>query len=76
VANLLATDQIQFGDMIVADWDAAEQIIAFHREGQGAFMPMNVRRHARSAAVRAGASTSEEEKIRAASMSLETVLTR
>jgi ATP-dependent Clp protease ATP-binding subunit ClpB len=76
LANLLATDQIRFGDMIVADWDETEQCIAFHREGQGAFMPVAARRQPRTAAARAAACTSEEEKIKIASMPLETVLTR
>jgi ATP-dependent Clp protease ATP-binding subunit ClpA len=75
LANLLATDQIRFGDMVVVDWDDADQTIAFHREGQGAFLPANPRRQARTAAVRAAASTLEEEKIRVASMELETLLT-
>ncbi|HET6142163.1 MAG TPA: AAA family ATPase [Candidatus Acidoferrales bacterium] len=51
LANLLPTDQIRFGDMIVADWDDTEQCIAFHREGQGASMPVNPRRQARTAAL-------------------------
>jgi ATP-dependent Clp protease ATP-binding subunit ClpA len=76
LANLLSTDQIRFGDMIVADWDDAEQCIAFHREGQGAFMPANTRRQSRTAAARASSCTLEEEKIRVAAMGLETVLTR
>jgi ATP-dependent Clp protease ATP-binding subunit ClpB len=76
LANLLASDQIHFGDMIVADWDDADGCIAFHREGQGAFMPVAPRRHARTAAARAAACTSDEEKIRIASMPLETISTR
>jgi len=76
LANLLATDQIRFGDMVVADWDDADQCIAFHREGQGAFLAQAPRRQARTAAARAVACTPEEEKIKIASMPLETVLTR
>ena len=76
LANLLATDQIRFGDMIVADWDDAGKCVAFHREGQGAFMPVNPRRQARTATARAGVSALEEEKIRVASMPLETISTR
>jgi ATP-dependent Clp protease ATP-binding subunit ClpA len=75
LANLLATEQIRFGDMVVVDWDDAEQCIAFHREGQGAFLPSNPRRQARTVAARAATSTLEEEKIRAASMELEPLLT-
>jgi ATP-dependent Clp protease ATP-binding subunit ClpB len=39
LANLLATEQIRFGDMLVVDWDEENRCIAFHREGQGAVIP-------------------------------------
>ena len=78
LANLLATDQIRFGDMVVADWDNLDQCIAFHREGQNAFITSNAnpRRQTRTAAMRATASALEEEKVRASSAELETLLTR
>jgi ATP-dependent Clp protease ATP-binding subunit ClpB len=78
LANLLATDQIRFGDMVVADWDNLDQCIAFHREGQTAFITSNAnpRRQTRTAAMRATASALEEEKVRASSAELETLLTR
>jgi ATP-dependent Clp protease ATP-binding subunit ClpA len=75
LANLLATEQIRFGDMIVVDWDDADQSIAFHREGQNAFLPANPRRQARTAAVRGAVSTMGEGKIRVTDMELEPLLT-
>ena len=75
LANLLATEQIRFGDMIVVDWDDADQSIAFHREGQNAFLPANPRRQARTAAVRGAAGTMGERKIRGIDMELEPLLT-
>jgi ATP-dependent Clp protease ATP-binding subunit ClpB len=77
LANLLATDQIRFGDMVVADWDDLDQCIAFHREGQNAFIASNPnpRRQTRTAAMRAAASTLDEEKVRASSVELEPLLT-
>ena len=77
LSNLLATDQIRFGDMVVADWDDLGQCIAFHREGQNAILSSNAnpRRQARTAAVRAAAGTLDEEKVRASSAELEPLLT-
>jgi ATP-dependent Clp protease ATP-binding subunit ClpA len=79
LANLLATDQIRFGDMVVADWDDLEQCIAFHREGQNAFLASNAnpvpRRQTRTAAMRAAANSLEDEKIRISSAELEPLLT-
>src|SRR6202051_4622026 len=71
LANLLATDQIRFGDMVVADWDDLGQCITFHREGQGAFLPANLRRQARSAGVRVAISAAGEEKIRMSALEME-----
>jgi ATP-dependent Clp protease ATP-binding subunit ClpB len=71
LANLLATDQIRFGDMVVADWDDLGQCITFHREGQGAFLPANLRRQARSAGVRVATSAAGEEKIRMSALEME-----
>ena len=51
LANLLATEQIRFGDMLVIDWDEEDQRISFHREGQGAVIPApSAARRARTAA--------------------------
>jgi len=64
LANLLAIEQIRFGDMLVIDWDEEGQCIEFHREGQGAVIPGPPRRRVRTAAVRTAASAAGEEKIR------------
>jgi ATP-dependent Clp protease ATP-binding subunit ClpA len=58
LANLLSTEQIRFGDMVVVDCDAGEPHLAFHREGQGAAMPAPRRR-----AVRVATSAGTEEKV-------------
>ena len=76
IANLLATDQISFGDMLVIDWDEETQSIAFHREGQGAFLPTSLRRPARPAAMRSAVGASSEEKVRIAARDLEPFLSR
>jgi ATP-dependent Clp protease ATP-binding subunit ClpA len=52
LANLLATEQVRFGDMLVVDRDEGEQCLSFHREGQGAIIPAPPRRVQRAAAVR------------------------
>ena len=39
LANLLATEQVRFGDMLVVDWDDDEQCLSFHREGQSVVIP-------------------------------------
>ena len=52
LANLMATEQIWFGDRLVIDWDEEGQCAAFHREGKGAVIPAPPRRPARTAAVR------------------------
>jgi ATP-dependent Clp protease ATP-binding subunit ClpA len=56
LANLLATEQIQFGDMLVVGWDERAQEISFHREGQGAVIP-SPRRAARGAAAQMAKAT-------------------
>jgi len=76
LANLLATDQIWFGDRLVIDWDKEEQCIAFHREGQGAVIPAPPRRRARAAAMRSAASASGENKIKVSEPELEPVMSR
>jgi ATP-dependent Clp protease ATP-binding subunit ClpB len=75
-ANLLATEQIRFGDMLLVDWDEAEQEISFHREGQGAVVPAPRRRPARPAAVRTAAGVPVENTIRLPRPELEPVLSR
>ena len=39
LANLLATEQIRFGDMLVVDWDGESAHLVFHKEGEGAVVP-------------------------------------
>jgi ATP-dependent Clp protease ATP-binding subunit ClpB len=76
LANLLATDQIWFGDRLVVDWDEQDERLAFHREGQGAVIPASARRPARAAAMRNAASASGRDQIKFSQSELEPVLTR
>jgi ATP-dependent Clp protease ATP-binding subunit ClpB len=39
LANLLATEQIRFGDMLVIDWDGKCAHLSFQKEGEGAVLP-------------------------------------
>jgi ATP-dependent Clp protease ATP-binding subunit ClpB len=39
LANLLATEQIRFGDMLVVDWDGKSAQLSFQKEGEGAVVP-------------------------------------
>jgi len=71
LANLLATEQIWFGDRVLVDWDEEAQCMAFHREGQGAVIPAPPRRRARTAALRSAAGISGGEKIKVAERELE-----
>ena len=76
VANLLATEQVRFGDMLVIDWDEEGQCIAFLREGRGAFVPTTQRRQARAVEMRAAAGALGEEKVKIAMCDLEPSATR
>ena len=76
LANLLATEQIWFGDILVIDWDEEDECISFHREGRGAVIPAPPRRRARTVAVRTVASASGTDKTRVAEPDLEPILTR
>src|ERR1700675_1021802 len=51
LANLLATEQIRFGDMLVVDCDEGNCCLEFLREGQGAVIPSSPRRATRANAV-------------------------
>jgi ATP-dependent Clp protease ATP-binding subunit ClpB len=75
LANLLATEQIQFGDMLVVGWDERAQEISFHREGQGAVIPSPRRRPVRPAAVRTAAGAPSANGIRLPKPELEPSLT-
>src|ERR1700716_1691233 len=37
--NLLATEQVRLGDMLVVDWDGKAMQLSFHKEGEGAVLP-------------------------------------
>jgi ATP-dependent Clp protease ATP-binding subunit ClpA len=77
LANLLATEQIRFGDMLVVDWDEQKECISFHREGQGAVIPAPTRRKVRpAAALRNSASASGENKTKVVERELEPVMSR
>jgi ATP-dependent Clp protease ATP-binding subunit ClpA len=76
LANLLATEQIWFGDILVIGWDEEDECISFHREGRGAVIPAPPRCRARTAAVRSTASASGADKTRAAEQELEPILSR
>jgi len=39
LANLLATEQVRFGDMLVVDWDGKSLHLSFQKEGEGAVVP-------------------------------------
>ena len=38
LANLLATEQVRFGDMLVVDWDGKTMHLSFEKEGEGALV--------------------------------------
>jgi ATP-dependent Clp protease ATP-binding subunit ClpB len=76
LANLLATEQIHFGDMVVIDWDEEDQCVAFHREGQCAGIPAPPRRRVRTAGLRSAASASGPNKTSVPEPELEPVMSR
>ncbi len=43
LANLLATEQIRFGDMLVLDWDGSSEQLSFQKEGEGAVVPSPIK---------------------------------
>jgi ATP-dependent Clp protease ATP-binding subunit ClpB len=43
LANLLATEQVCFGDMLVVDWDGKTMHLSFHKEGEGAVVPVQTK---------------------------------
>jgi len=56
LANLLATEQVRFGDMLVVDWDGKSTHLSFHKEGEGAVVPAQSKL-ARSAAAQSARAT-------------------
>jgi ATP-dependent Clp protease ATP-binding subunit ClpA len=56
LANLLATEQIRFGDMLVIDWDGKSTHLSFQKEGEGAVVPATTK-SARGAAAQIARAT-------------------
>ena len=40
IANLLATDQVTIGDVLSIDWDGSSDHLSFHKEAEGALLPV------------------------------------
>jgi len=76
LANLLATEQIRFGDMLVVGWDEEERELTFHREGQGAVIPAPRRRPVRASAIRTAVGAPGENGIKVPRPVLEPMLSR
>ncbi len=76
LANLLATEQIRFGDMLVVDWDKDDCGLWFQREGQGAVIPMPARRAVRPVAVRIAGRSAVENEEKVASRELDPMISR
>jgi len=59
LANLLATEQVQLGDLVRIDWDGQHDLLTFVREGEGALVnsaPPQLSRSAAAEEVRDGKS--------------------
>jgi hypothetical protein len=56
LANLLATEQVRFGDMLVVDWDGKSMHLSFQKEGEGAVVPVPAKM-ARAAAAQGAKAT-------------------
>src|SRR6266851_66860 len=56
LANLLATEQVRFGDMLVVDWDGKSAQLTFQKEGEGAVVP-TLSKSARAAAAQMAKAT-------------------
>jgi len=59
LANLLATEQVQLGDLVRIDWDGRHDLLTFVREGEGALVnsaPPELSRSAAAEEVRDGRS--------------------
>ena len=76
LANLSATEQVRFGDMLLIDWDWKDQALSFYREGQGAVIPAPMRRPMRSTAMRVVTSAASEGNENVKVRELEPVLAR
>ncbi len=76
LANLIATDQIRFGDRLVIDRNQNEPSLSFHREGQGAVIPLPARRAARPKPVRTVSMAASDPEIKMTARELEPVESR
>jgi len=76
LANLLATDQVRFGDRLVVDHEHDESCLSFHREGQGAVIPVPTRRPTRPAPVRSLGRGASESEVKVTGRELEPEMTR
>jgi ATP-dependent Clp protease ATP-binding subunit ClpA len=76
LANLVATEQVWFGDRLVIDWDPVDECMAFHREGQGAVIPPAMRRRARAVALRNAVGAAGEERVKVPVHEAEPAMTR
>jgi len=56
LANLMATEQICFGDIVVVDWDGKSAHLSFQKECEGAVVPASAR-SARGAAAQIAKAT-------------------
>src|SRR5205814_5316687 len=50
LANLLATDQVNLGDLVCIDWDKTHNRLTFVREGEGALVEAAAKRAGAAAA--------------------------
>jgi ATP-dependent Clp protease ATP-binding subunit ClpB len=76
LANLLATEQIRFGDMIAIGRDEENNCLSFEREGQGAVIPRPNRQPVRVRVVRSKAISAAEDDERFAVRELEPITSR
>ena len=74
LANLLATEQILFGDLLAIDWDEEDQCIAFHREGHSPAVHVRGRHPACAAAMRSSARGADADKSRVTDPDFEVVM--
>jgi ATP-dependent Clp protease ATP-binding subunit ClpA len=66
LANLRATEQVRFGDVLVIDWDGKTRQLSFKKEGEGAIAPAAAKLVCRTAAEAINAKGGTSVKILAA----------
>jgi ATP-dependent Clp protease ATP-binding subunit ClpB len=76
LANLLATEQVRYGDVLLIDRAENAAGLCFHREAQGAVISLPPRRAARPQAVRIAVGSARDEKEKVNARDAEPVLTR